>query len=250
MDINMNWALLCNWQPVFDKANEGGDTGDSALSGADDNSDKSALSGADADKSDDKDEGGDQGSTDGDKTKDGDDPDKDGDKSDKDGEGDDTPEPLTAESITFPEGIEADAETLTPFLEIMNDDKLTRVELAQKIVDLQIKTLTEGTEAANEAAQTLWNDTQTQWQDEMKALPNIGGDNLDKSLATIKTGLIKAGADDAFFNALNVTGAGNHPEIVKVLFNLTKTRTEGGPVSGDPARGKLTQAEKMFGGHK
>ena len=46
------------------------------------------------------------------------------------------PERLKAEDITIPEGAEYDAELGNSFLEIINDEKLSRKDLAQKLFDL------------------------------------------------------------------------------------------------------------------
>lgn len=157
------------------------------------------------------------------------------------------PAPLTAESLTVPEGVSP--ELISGFLEIMNDGELSREALAQKLVDYQVAAQTAGNEAAMAAAQTLWDDTQSQWQAEARGLPELGGEALPATLATIKRGLSAVGADKATFEALDLTGAGNHPAIIKVLHALTKNLSEGGPISGSPPAGKLSQAERMFPGH-
>lgn len=157
-------------------------------------------------------------------------------------------EPITAESIVAPEGITLDEEQLTPFLEIMNSPDLSRAELAQKLVDYQVSSQTAAGEAAEEAATSMWNDTQKEWQTAATALPEIGGAALPETLATIKKGLTAAGADKATFEALNLTGAGNHPALIKVLHSLTKGYAETPPVTGAPPEGKLSQADRMYAG--
>ncbi len=159
-----------------------------------------------------------------------------------------TPEPLTVESYNIPEGTEIDTDTLGSFTELMNNNELSRADLAQGIIDLQIETTQKAMESATEAAQTLWNGTQTTWQDEARALPNIGGDHMDKTLATIKKGLETVGATKDTFAAMDLTGAGNHPEIIRVLHALTVNLGEGGPVRGSQTQVPRTQADKMFGG--
>lgn len=162
----------------------------------------------------------------------------------------DPPAPLTAESITFPEGVEADPTAMEGFLGIMNNQELDRGQLAQALVDLQIETSQQAADAATTAGANLWNETQTQWQEQARALPDIGGDNLESTLGTIRDGLKQMGATDATFEALNFTGAGNHPEIIKVLHALTKDLQEQPPVNGEAAGDgrKLSQADIMFGG--
>jgi hypothetical protein len=159
-------------------------------------------------------------------------------------------EPLTAESFTLAEGVTLDEAQLTPFLEIMNTADLTRAELAQKLVDYQVSSQTAAGEAADEAAISMWNDTQKEWQTEANALPDIGGAAMPQTLATIKKGLDTMGADKATYAALDLTGAGNHPAIVKILHALTKGLSETPPVPGSPPEGKLSQADRMYAGRK
>lgn len=156
-------------------------------------------------------------------------------------------EPVAWESLTLPEGTEVAPEVTESFLSIINDPALSRAELAQKIVDLQLDLNTKGTAAAESAAQALWDQTQETWRTEAKALPEIGGAKLPETLATIKKGLDAAGADKAVYDALDLTGAGNHPAVIKVLHALTKNLAEGKPVSGSPTSGSLTQAERLYG---
>jgi hypothetical protein len=159
-------------------------------------------------------------------------------------------EPLTAESFTLAEGITLDEAQLTPFLEIMNTADLTRAELAQKLVDYQVSSQQTAGEAADEAATSMWNETQKEWQTQANALPDIGGAAMSETLATIKKGLTLVGADAATFQALDLTGAGNHPEVIKVLHALTARLSETAPVAGSPPTGTLSQADRMYAGRK
>jgi len=157
---------------------------------------------------------------------------------------------LQPDAIKAPEGVELAPEAVEAFLAIMNDPALPRAELAQKLVDLQVSESLKANEAATTAAQTLWTETQAQWQKDAKALPDIGGAKLPETLSTIKRGLDVIGADKAFYEAMDLTGAGNHPAIIRVLFAATKGLVEGAPIGGAPPKGVLSQADKLFGGIK
>lgn len=158
--------------------------------------------------------------------------------------------PLTVADITVPEGFEIPDETMTGFLDIMNNAEMAPADRAAALIALQTQAMTASQEAAATANETLWNETQTAWRTEAQALPEIGGAKLPETLATIKKGLEAVGADQATFDAFNLTGAGNHPHIIKVLHALTKPLMEGGHVSGTPAQSQLSQADKLFGGQK
>lgn len=152
-------------------------------------------------------------------------------------------EPFVVTDIQLPEGTEISPGNMESFVGFMNDAALSPLERAQKLVDLQVQM---GQEAQT-ASETFWNTTQDTWREEVRALPEIGGVNTDKTLADIKAGLNKVGATTETYAALSMTGAGNHPEIIKVLHKLTAPLVEGSPpAAGLPRGGDLSQAERMF----
>lgn len=173
----------------------------------------------------------------------------DGDDTAASGSGDDgvPPAPLTVEDLALGDDVEVNEEAMTSFLEVMNNEEFTPAERARELINLQATTMETAIATAQEAVQQQWDEQQDEWQNAVRAMPEIGGDNLDESLATIKQGLRQAGATDETFAALDATGAGNHPEIIRVLHALTKGLKEGGPVTGEPPRANLSQADKMFG---
>jgi hypothetical protein len=143
--------------------------------------------------------------------------------------------------------MELPAEHAETFLGVMNDNELSPADRAQKLVDLQGTLMQTAADAFEEASTKLWLDTQTEWKGQIEALPEIGGKALPATLATIKQGLLNVGATDATFEALNITGAGNHPEMVRVLHALTKGVVEGNNISGDPPTTKLSAADTLYG---
>ena len=154
--------------------------------------------------------------------------------------------PLTPTDISLSEGVTINEEGMTGFLSLINDTELSRADLAQKLIDLQVSTTEEAATAAAEAATASWNEMQSTWQDEVRALPNLGGDNLNATLAGIKKGLQAVGADQATFDALTLTGAGNNPAIIKVLHALTKPQNEGAPILGAPPNAPRTRAQRLY----
>lgn len=107
-------------------------------------------------------------------------------------------------------------------------------EVAQKFVDLYTAELKQLTEAPMRA----WTELQNKWQDEVRNDPVIGGANLDKNLAATKAGLNNLLGEDAksFFDALNLTGAGNNPAILRGLMKAAAPHAPASPVAGSPAK--------------
>ena len=132
--------------------------------------------------------------------------------------------------IKVPEGFTIDEKTMAAFKEALADDKLTPSERGQKLADMHVAAL----KAASEAPYALWKETQTKWQTEVKADAEIGGANFDTMKSTVAKAIDDIGGEQAakMREALDFTGAGNHPEIIRLFYRLAKAATEGGPVSG------------------
>lgn len=147
------------------------------------------------------------------------------------------PEPLTPEKIEFklPDGMIADEKFTTDFKALMADEKLSRVELAQKLVDLQGTYLADAAKAFTKQSTDLWHNVQADWQKQVKDDAEIGGAKYDATLSAVKKAVTDFGGKEAkaAFEALDVTGAGNNPAIIRVLYRMAAQLVEGGHVSGN-----------------
>lgn len=152
--------------------------------------------------------------------------------------------PLTPESLKFPtaeEGFVMDDAVRDEFLGVVNNQELTGDARAQALVDLYLKTAKQ----ASDQGSAAWETTQTQWQDQAKADTEIGGDKLPAVLATVSKAIERFGSPE-LREAMDLTGAGNHPAVIKFLYNMAKQFNEGTPVSGAAAGGAISLAERMF----
>ena len=156
------------------------------------------------------------------------------------------PLPTTFEDLVLPVGYEIPEASREGLLALLNDPELSRTDLANKLIEMQGAMA--GDPAANLAAQleTLNTTQQDEWRTALTALPNFGGAALDQNLAEVKQGMEFAGAGKEVFDALDLTGAGNHPALVPLLHKLVKPYLEAAPTTTDPAQGKLTREQKMF----
>lgn len=154
--------------------------------------------------------------------------------------------PLSAADLTIPEGIEVPEETMKEFLSLMNDRDLAPKDRASKLLALQSSFLTQVSQSVMDEMTTVWNETQAAWKADIRKLPEIGGANTERTLAQINRGIELSGGDKETFDALSLTGAGSHPAIVKLLYNLTKHLAEPAPVGGQPARTPLSQADALY----
>jgi hypothetical protein len=103
-----------------------------------------------------------------------------------------------------------------------------------------------------------YQETRQTWRDEINADPDIGGTKLNGVMVSISK-LIDSFGDakvaDAFREAMDYTGAGDNPGVVKGLYALAKRLTEGGPVRGvgpsldgmrRPGEGRPSAAQAIY----
>lgn len=112
----------------------------------------------------------------------------------------------------LPDGMELDTAARDAFIPLAKELKLSP-EQAQKFVDLKVADTQRQAEA--------WQSQQAKWVDEVKADAEIGGDNLEKSLAYAKAA-VDFIADPELTKLLNTTGYGNHPTLVKAFVKIGK----------------------------
>ena len=151
---------------------------------------------------------------------------------------DDVPEPFDADKLTIPEGMQKDDPLFSDFTNMAKEHGLTG-RAAQSFIDLAAKQ----SAAASQKLLAQWDKQQADWQAEVKADKEFGGDKLAGTLQIFaKVANDPSLSDPAFREALAFTGAGNHPAIVKTLARWARALSEGGPVAGTPANGSRAPA--------
>lgn len=151
------------------------------------------------------------------------------------------PEPLTAESLTFPEGVQINEELRDKFLGWVNERHLSADD-ANTLVALQADVM----KAASERNSALWDEQVGEWKKATEALPEIGGAKLPETLGEIRKMLDTYGTPE-LEAALDLTGLGNHPELVKLFHRIAVDLGEGKPLQGlPPGQGERTAAQILF----
>lgn len=152
-------------------------------------------------------------------------------------------EPLALDALALPEGFSfegADAEA-TQFLELVNGAKLPKEE-AEALLGLHAKFL----ERAASQMETAWDELQNNWRAEVEALPEVAK-NPALAQANIAKILDKYGSEEAR-QALDVTGAGNNPHVVKMFLKLAADLAEQPPVSGAISPTSRSREQRIYGG--
>lgn len=155
-------------------------------------------------------------------------------------------ETLTFDQLTLPEGFEISEELQAPLMEVLNDESLSRKDLVEKLIGMQVEANAGLMDQVSQQLQAQWQQILTDWETEARALPELGGENFDATLATITSGLKKIGAKPEFYDALRDTGAGTHPAVIEQLYRLTKPLMETPPASGQPSTAKVGRKSFVY----
>lgn len=155
--------------------------------------------------------------------------------------------PAKYSDFTVPEGVKLEGETLDKATGLFRDLGLDQAG-AQKLVDFHTAALRE----ASEGPAKLWQDTQETWIDELRSDPTLGkgieNGTVGASIAKMISAL-PAPQATAFREAMNFTGAGNNPAIVRGFYELSKRFAEPGHVQGNaPAqiKSKPSAAQALY----
>ena len=161
-----------------------------------------------------------------------------------------TPEPvvpLTREDLALPEGLTVSDEQATALLDLFNDDKLSPKDRANKLVEMHGTLVQSAIQTVGEQMVAEIQRQQAEWETAVKSDPEIGGANLAPNLAKVSK-LIDAEGTPELRQALDATGAGSHPEIVKFFIKMADRYAEGAPAGGGNPTTKESTAQRMYPG--
>lgn len=128
--------------------------------------------------------------------------------------------PEAYEAFDLPEGFELSEEFSGRFSEAAKDMNLTQ-DQAQFLINMQTDLQTSNVEALAEN----WTSLKNEWQSETKKDKEIGGKEFSANLGVAKQALEKFGTPE-LSEAVELTGMGNHPEFIRLLYRVGKTLKE------------------------
>lgn len=140
--------------------------------------------------------------------------------------------PEKYEPFKAPEGFEIDKDAVAKAEPIFKELGLNQ-DQAQKLVDFY----SDISKSAGEDMVKATLAEQKEWQQKLTNDPEIGGAKLAQTKATINKaidGILSKAEASAFREAMDYTGAGNHPAFAKAIFKLASLLTEA------PARDHVT----------
>lgn len=152
------------------------------------------------------------------------------------------PDEVVYVDVKAPDGLEVEPESLKEFNGLAKEAKIS-TEQAQKIVDWYAK----HNQVVAQNQVKVWEDTQKTWVEQAKTDKEIGGEKFDSTVTSAKAAIKKFG-NERFLEALNFSGLGNHPEMIRFLNNVAKAFGEDKLVIGSPGSGdaKVSIADKLF----
>lgn len=166
-------------------------------------------------------------------------------------------EPIDYSKLEVPDTIAADDPAVAKFKEAVAELKLP-VETSQALISQVGPEITKMLQQPYEAYKTL----QTQWRNEVNADPEIGGANQEGVMATIGAAINRFGRDpeatdpaaagklaSEFRAAMRLTGAGQHPAVIKMFNRLASQLVEGKAVVGTVPKPIKNPANALYPSH-
>lgn len=148
--------------------------------------------------------------------------------------------PESYTDFTFPEGTEVNADAVAEASTLFKEMDLSQAQ-AQKLVDLQSKMQ----QSEMGKTQEAWVKMTEDWKKESKIDKEFGGALLNESLTKMKLA-INAFGNDKFKEMLEITGVGNHPEMLRFLVNTGKIVSDDAILSGSNESGASKDAAKIM----
>lgn len=148
--------------------------------------------------------------------------------------------PEAYKAFTLPEGVVVDEALVAQFQPLAKEMGLTQ-EQAQKLVDIQTRELAKGAESQTKA----WAEINEKWVEAAKSDKEYGGAKFGENIAVAKKALDAFGTPE-LREALEITGAGNHPEFLRFMYRVGKTLKEDTVMTGKPTPASKSHAAILF----
>lgn len=151
--------------------------------------------------------------------------------------------PEEYEAFVVPEGIELNGEVTDEFKALAKEQNLTQAN-AQKLIDLATK----HSQALQERMLDLHVQQIATWGEESKADPEIGGAKYTENVKLAQNAIERFGTP-ALREALEFSGLGNHPELIRAFTRIGKAISESSlhGIGAAPSAGReLSLAERMY----
>lgn len=144
--------------------------------------------------------------------------------------------------LKAPEGSEISAEALEKIKSYAKEHNLTQ-EAAQKLVDLESEAVSAHAEELQEKFKKISED----WKAQAAQDKEYGGDNFAKNVELAHRAVERFSTPE-FKQALNDSGFGNHPELLRIFVRIGHAMSEGNLVTSSSGGKVQKSAEEIFYG--
>lgn len=155
-----------------------------------------------------------------------------------DGETDD--ENASYADFEMPDGLELDTSLADAF-----SPKMKELGLDQEQAQGLATTMAEWVQANNQSQQDAYSQQLTDWRTEAENDKEYGGDNYEKSVKIANLAITAYGGE-ALKQALDDTGMGNHPELIRAFVNAGKLIQEDEESGGSPPSNESNRVDRMY----
>lgn len=157
---------------------------------------------------------------------------------------------ITYENFNLPEGVRFNDEQLSTFTELAAAHNLDQ-PTAQSLIDMHVQAM-QAYDASTLQRQTdAFNDMRADWRNQFdERAGNRRNTLLDDAKFAVTDTIKNADERKAFWGALGMTGAGDHPDVIIGLAKIGKRLREGAaPPKGLPAKanGGVTPWARRYG---
>jgi hypothetical protein len=160
------------------------------------------------------------------------------------------PPAVTFTDFSLPEGVTVNEVSMNTFKDVLSGE-LPPQERGQRLIDMHLAEIQRRDQAAADNQMNVWNETQAQWKEQVKADPELGGNRFNTTLQTCIGAVNRYGGTDAQITelkqALSFTGAGSNPAIIRLINNMAGALKESAPVTQTAApKQPQTRAQKRY----
>lgn len=159
------------------------------------------------------------------------------------------PEPIVYD-LKLPETVKLSEAETKEIQELLNEGRAAP-EYAQKLIDRHYAEVDKVAKALRDEQWSIWSQTQEDWRGQVMADPELGGNRLQTTLNTAGAIIEQYGSED-LRRMLGYTGAGNHPAMVRFLYNVGRALGEGTmrPAPSPVPQAVKSRADRLYGNTK
>ena len=148
-------------------------------------------------------------------------------------------EPVTFEAFTLPEGVTLAEDQVKTFTDTLVNPELAPQARAQALVDMHVAALQQYADSTAAAQHKAFGDMRAGWRTEVMADAELGGAGHQTAMAAVarmRNLFVPESERAAFNSAMDLTGAGDHPAILRAFYRASRLFDEPAPLreSGRP----------------